>query len=208
MLLALGRSQPAQEPAAHDRRLGAAREPRPELWMFGIEPELGPRHGARYVERPSDEGVNELFNQATVFVQTSHHEGFCLPPLEAMAAGAPWSRTDAHGNRDFCRDGANCLIAEADPESVSGALARLFGDPALRARLAERAGDRARLRLGAAYRPARVVLPGFRAPRRYAAPRARRPRAREPAFLGRSRPAQAAVPRCRRPPRRLARWGR
>ena len=83
--------------------------------MFGIEPELGPEHGARYFERPSDERVNELFNQATVFVQTSRHEGFCLPLLEAMAAGTPVVSTDAHGNRDFCRDGENCLIADADP---------------------------------------------------------------------------------------------
>ena len=57
--------------------------------MFGVEPELGPEHGARYFERPSDERVNELFNEATVFVQTSIHEGFCLPLLEAMAAGTP-----------------------------------------------------------------------------------------------------------------------
>ena len=105
--------------------------------MFGIEPELGLRYGARYFERPSDRRVNELFNEATVFVQTSHHEGFCLPLLEAMAAGTPVVSTDAHGNRDFCRDGENCLIVDADPASVSGALARLFGDPALRARLAE-----------------------------------------------------------------------
>jgi glycosyltransferase involved in cell wall biosynthesis len=105
--------------------------------MFGIEPELGPLYGARYFERPSDEGVNELFNEATVFVQTSRHEGFCLPLLEAMAAGTPVVSTDAHGNRDFCRDGQNCLIVDSDPTSVSGALARLFRDPALRARLVE-----------------------------------------------------------------------
>ncbi len=112
-------------------------EPRPELWMFGVEPELGPRHGARYFERPSDERVNELFNEATVFVQTSRHEGFCLPLLEAMAAGTPVVSTDAHGNRDFCRDGENCLMADADPESVSRAIARLFESPELRGRLVE-----------------------------------------------------------------------
>jgi GT2 family glycosyltransferase len=136
VMLAIGRSLPLKNlPLTIDA--WKELDPRPELWMFGIEPELGPRHGARYFERPSDERVNELFNQATVFVQTSRHEGFCLPLLEAMAAGTPVVSTDAHGNRDFCRDGENCLIAEPDPASVSGALARLFGDPALRARLAE-----------------------------------------------------------------------
>jgi GT2 family glycosyltransferase len=110
-------------------------EPRPELWMFGVEPELGPRYGARYFERPGDERVNELFNEATVFVQTSIHEGFCLPLLEAMAAGTPVVSTDAHGNRDFCRHEENCLIADHTPEAVAGALDRVLSDSGLRARL-------------------------------------------------------------------------
>ena len=86
-------------------------------------------------ERPSDERVNELFNEATVFVQTSIHEGFCLPLLEAMAVGTPVVSTDAHGNRDFCRHEENCLIADSDPEAVSRALQRILADAALRARL-------------------------------------------------------------------------
>ena len=96
----------------------------------------GREHGARYFERPSDERVNELFNEATVFVQTSIHEGFCLPLLEAMAAGTPVVSTDAHGNRDFCRHEENCLIADADPEAVSAARsAAILGDARLRSRL-------------------------------------------------------------------------
>ena len=137
MLLALGRTNPLKNlPLTLDawRALGEAR---PELTLFGVEPELGPANGARYVERPSDEAVNRLFNEATVFVQTSTHEGFALPPLEAMATGGAVVTTDAHGNRDFCVDGENCLIPDATVESVSGAIGRLFADPALRARLGE-----------------------------------------------------------------------
>jgi glycosyltransferase involved in cell wall biosynthesis len=102
-----------------------------------VEPRLGPEYGARYFERPSDERVNELFNEASVFVQTSIHEGFCLPLLEAMAAGTPVVSTDAHGNRDFCRHEENCLIADADPDAVAAALARLLANSDLRARLVE-----------------------------------------------------------------------
>jgi glycosyltransferase involved in cell wall biosynthesis len=108
---------------------------RPELWLFGIEPELGERPGARYFERPSDDEVNELLNRATALVQTSRHEGFCLPLLEAMAAGAPVVCTDAHGNRDFCRDGENCLMPAAEPDAVAAAIARVLGDAGLRERL-------------------------------------------------------------------------
>jgi GT2 family glycosyltransferase len=114
---------------------GMPADARPELWMFGIEPELGRRPGARYFERPSDAEVNDLLNRATALVQTSRHEGFCLPLLEAMAAGAPVVCTDAHGNRDFCRDGDNCLMAEDDPASVRAALERVLRDPDLRERL-------------------------------------------------------------------------
>jgi glycosyltransferase involved in cell wall biosynthesis len=134
VVLAVGRSLPLKNlPLTLDawHRL----EPRPELWMFGVEPELGPEHGARYFERPSDERVNELFNEASVFVQTSIHEGFCLPLLEAMAAGTPVVSTDAHGNRDFCRHEENCLIVDPDPEAVSQALGRILGDDRLRSRL-------------------------------------------------------------------------
>jgi GT2 family glycosyltransferase/glycosyltransferase involved in cell wall biosynthesis len=135
MLLAVGRTNPLKNLPLTIESWRALGTSRPELWMFGIEPELGPKHDAHYVERPTDEGVNELFNQATVFVQTSTHEGFCLPPLEVMATGGAVVCTDAHGNRDFCRDGVNCLMPDFSVESVSGAIARLLGDPALRERL-------------------------------------------------------------------------
>jgi GT2 family glycosyltransferase/glycosyltransferase involved in cell wall biosynthesis len=117
VVLAIGRSNPIKNlPLTIDA--WRALDPRPELWMFGVEPEVGPA-GARYVVQPSDAQVNGLFNEATVFVQTSTHEGFCLPPLEAMAAGAAVVCTDAHGNRDFCRDGDNCLMVEPRAASVS-----------------------------------------------------------------------------------------
>ena len=137
MLLALGRMNPLKNLGLTLDAWKALPEPRPELCLFGVEPELGPQHGARYVERPTDEEVNRLFNEAAVFVQTSVHEGFCLPALEAMAAGAPVVCTDAHGNRDFCVDGENCLIPEPTVPGVCAAITRLLGDPQLRERLAQ-----------------------------------------------------------------------
>jgi len=105
------------------------------MQMFGVEPQVGERYGVPYATSPPDDGVVELFNEAAVFVQTSVHEGFCLPPLEAMATGCAVVCTDAHGNRDFCRDGENCLMPEATPEAVAAAIRRLLDDDALRARL-------------------------------------------------------------------------
>ena len=124
MILALGRSNPLKNLPLTIAAWRALPEPRPRLTLFGID----------YVTAPSDAEVNELFNRATVFVQTSTHEGFCLPPLESMAAGGAVVCTDAHGNRDFCVDGENCLIPEPTTEAVSDALSRLLGDPELRER--------------------------------------------------------------------------
>jgi glycosyltransferase involved in cell wall biosynthesis len=135
MVLALGRSNPLKNLPLTLAAWTALRQPRPELCLFGIEPELAAGDGVRYVESPDDAEVNELFCQATVFVQTSTHEGFALPPLEAMATGAAVVCTDAHGNRDFCVDGVNCLMPEPTVDAVSASLERLLDDPDLRDRL-------------------------------------------------------------------------
>jgi glycosyltransferase involved in cell wall biosynthesis len=135
MVLALGRSNPLKNLPLTLAAWRALPAPRPELCLFGIEPELADGEGMRHVEAPDDEQVNELLCQATVFVQSSTHEGFALPPLEAMAAGAAVLCTDAHGNRDFCRDGVNCLMAQPTRAALTEALQRLLADPELRARL-------------------------------------------------------------------------
>jgi glycosyltransferase involved in cell wall biosynthesis len=138
MVLALGRANPLKNLPLTVAAWRALPEPRPELCLFGTEPKVAPNDpGLRYVTAPSDEEVNRLFNEATVFIQTSTHEGFCLPPLESMATGGAVVCTDAHGNRDFCRDGENCLMPEPEREAVTAALRRLLEDPALRERLGQ-----------------------------------------------------------------------
>jgi GT2 family glycosyltransferase/glycosyltransferase involved in cell wall biosynthesis len=141
MVLALGRTNPLKNLPLTVAAWRALGEPRPELCLFGIEPELvggeeGMRDpGLRYVDSPTDEHVAELLAEATVFVQTSTHEGFCLPPLESMATGGAVVCTDAHGNRDFCVDGENCLVPAPERAAVSEALQRLLGDAELREQL-------------------------------------------------------------------------
>jgi glycosyltransferase involved in cell wall biosynthesis len=137
MVLALGRTNPLKNLPLTIQAWRLLPQPRPELCMFGIEPELATDEGMRYVVSPSDDEVGELFSQATVFIQTSTHEGFCLPALESMATGGAVVCTDAHGNRDFCSDGENCLMPEASREAVSVALVRLLGDGELRERVGQ-----------------------------------------------------------------------
>jgi len=110
---------------------------KPSLVLFGSEPQIvkGER-GIDYRIRPSDSEVNKLYNESAVFVQTSYHEGFCLPVLEAMAAGCPVVCTDANGNRDFSFNEKNCLMVEKDdPEGTAKAIDRLLGDQKLQNKL-------------------------------------------------------------------------
>jgi GT2 family glycosyltransferase len=146
LLLALGRSDPLKNLPLTLKAWRRLPHPRPELCLFGSEPELASGPGIRYVARPSDAEVNDLLNQATVFVQTSSHEGFCLPVLESMATGGAVVCTDAHGNRDFCADGENCLMPEPTVAAVAASISRLFADPTLRSRLGQ-----AGMRTAAAY---------------------------------------------------------
>lgn len=137
LVLAIGRSNPLKNLGLTLRAWQRLPEPRPELCLFGIEPELARQPGVTYVTAPSDQQVAELYARATVFVQTSTHEGFCLPALEAMACGTTLVCTDAHGNRDFCADEVNCLMPAPDPEAVTAALRRALTDAPLRHRLTD-----------------------------------------------------------------------
>jgi GT2 family glycosyltransferase len=143
MILALGRSNPLKNLKLTLDAWRALPDPRPELCLFGIEPEVARDPGIRYISAPSDEEVNRLFNEATVFVQTSRHEGFCLPPLESMATRGAVVCTDAHGNRDFCVDGQNCLMPTASRASVTAALSTLLRDEPLRNRLGAKGSETA-----------------------------------------------------------------
>ncbi|MFE4469950.1 glycosyltransferase [Leifsonia sp. NPDC056824] len=137
-VLALGRSFFQKNFAMTAEAWRSLGDDRPRLQLFGYEPDLLVDERVHYELRPSHRRVNELYNEATVFVLTSIHEGFGLPQLEAMAAGCPVIATDSHGNRDFCEDEVNCLIVpQNDPDALAAAIRRLFGDPELRRRLSE-----------------------------------------------------------------------
>lgn len=103
--------------------------PQASLVTFGIEPPRIRGISNLHFSRPTDEYVAYLYANCGVFVQTSHHEGFGLPILEAMACGAPVVTTKAEGNEEFCRNGWNCLLVEkGDAAAVMNAIIRLLQD--------------------------------------------------------------------------------
>ena len=71
--------------------------------------------------RPSNTKIAELYSTCDVFVSASWYEGFGLPPLEAMACGAPVVLTDSGGVNEYARSGWNCVMV---PKQQSALLAK------------------------------------------------------------------------------------
>ena len=82
-----------------------------------------------------------LYRGAAAFVYPSAYEGFGLPPLEAMAAGTPVITSNVSSLPEVVGDAA-VLIDPHDAGALAHAMARVIGDPGLRADLVARGHQR------------------------------------------------------------------
>jgi glycosyltransferase-like protein len=98
--------------------------------------ELGVSEHVRHVGTVSPGELERHYRAADVFAFPSTKEGFGLVALEALAAGLPVVATELDVFLTFLADGENALLSPAgDGDALGRALARLAGDPDLRARL-------------------------------------------------------------------------
>jgi glycosyltransferase involved in cell wall biosynthesis len=89
-----------------------------------------------YIYRPSREELARLYATCDVFVSASWWESFGIPPLEAMACGAPVVMTDSRGVREFGEHGVNCLMTPPrDPPALAAAIGKVLTMPDLSAKL-------------------------------------------------------------------------
>lgn len=80
----------------------------------------------------TDEGMAKLYGSSMYFLNTSWHEGFSLPNLEAMAAGCLVVTTNSDGCMEYARDGENCLVVDRnDPRDMVAAIRTLEVNPEL-----------------------------------------------------------------------------
>ncbi len=103
--------------------------------------ELGLQGAVRFAGSVSDDALVEVMTGSDVLVVTSGHEGFGVPVLEAMTLGLPVVANGAGALPEVVGD-AGVLVDARDPYAVADAVARVLGDAALRANLADAAGRR------------------------------------------------------------------
>jgi glycosyltransferase involved in cell wall biosynthesis len=84
-----------------------------------------------------------FYNAAEVFVFPSFFEGFGLPVVESMASGVPTITSFGSSLEEVAGNGA-LLIDPSDTGSITDALGKVLGDPALQNDLAARGLERSR----------------------------------------------------------------
>lgn len=92
----------------------------------------------------SDDDLAGLYGACAVFVYPSLYEGFGLPVLEAMSAGAPVVTSNLSSLPEVAGDAA-ILVDPSDVCSISEGIARVISDPGLGADLSRRSKERASL---------------------------------------------------------------
>ena len=112
----------------------------------GLIDQLGLADRVKLLGRRSD--VPRLLGAADVFVFPSLFEGLGVSLLQAMGRALPVVTTDRRPMSDVVEDGiTGVLVPTENPAAIATAVARLFNDPAERARL----GGAARAEVAARY---------------------------------------------------------
>lgn len=93
--------------------------------------------GVSFIGFVAEEDKPALYGAAEVFVYPSHYEGFGLPPLEAMASGAPVIVSNAASLPEVVGE-AGILLAPDDVEGWTNALSELLRNERQRDELRER----------------------------------------------------------------------
>lgn len=85
---------------------------------------------------PSQEKLAALYKSSDLLLSHSLYEAFCLPPLEAMAAGTAVLAINNGGIETYATSGENCLLCQqGDLNGFVKGIRTLLHDEALRERL-------------------------------------------------------------------------
>ena len=96
----------------------------------------------RFLQSVSDDDLILLYNAASLFAFPSLYEGFGLPPLEAMACGAPVVAANNSSIPEIVGDAAVLLDAQ-DVNAICNSMNRILTDNSLRTAMINKGIERA-----------------------------------------------------------------
>jgi glycosyltransferase involved in cell wall biosynthesis len=111
--------------------------------LFTRVRELGIEERVHFTGYLSDDDLCALYSSCRIFIYPSIYEGFGLPPLEAMACGAPVITTSIPSMMEVS-EGAACLVAPASVNDLAQSIITLLRDEKERQRLSSNGLNRAR----------------------------------------------------------------
>ncbi len=123
-------------------------EPRSKLWLVGIDidtevysfglkrlvHELGLNDAVCFAGQRDDSELKALYENASLYLCMSEHEGFCLPVIEAMHFGLPVVAYGSTALPDTVGRAGVLLYAKRHPE-IAELLSKMHKDAELRGRL-------------------------------------------------------------------------
>ncbi|MGH9937663.1 MAG: glycosyltransferase family 4 protein, partial [Blastocatellia bacterium] len=99
--------------------------------VFKLVEDLRLQDQVRFTGYVEDADLPALYSAAEAFVYPSLYEGFGLPPLEAMACGAPVITSDVSSLPEVIGE-AGLTHAPNDARALTAAMAKLLGDETTR----------------------------------------------------------------------------
>lgn len=107
-----------------------------------INKELG-RNAILRVDFVADTDLRLLYGACAFFIWLSDYEGFGLPPLEAMACGAPVITSDATSLKEVAGGAALLIKNNNDVEEIYQTMKQIIDDEGLRQKLSEQGREQA-----------------------------------------------------------------
>jgi glycosyltransferase involved in cell wall biosynthesis len=107
---------------------------------------LGMEDRVEFVPMVPNREIHAHYLKADIFAMSTHYEGFCIPVLEAMAAGLPVVACDTEPIPELM--GGTGIVVEKKASAFAAAFSRLAADVSLRRQLGAEARKRAQLLSG------------------------------------------------------------